>query len=339
MTRSRYLPKKLLRSFLVLLIVGVVAAMLGFACFPVGDKPYKTVAIEIPRGTGFLQIVALLDKAGFVTNKPFFYTLALVKGAARNIRAGEYELSGDMSPLEIIEKLVQGRIKAYLVTIPEDFTVREIAARLASYKLVEEKIFLELCLDRNFLSTLKIEGRSAEGFLYPETYMLDRSMGPRDIIRTMAQQFWKVVTPELRQRASTMGMSLTQVVTLASIIGKESGNAQEKPLISAVFHNRLRKGMKLQSDPTAVYDLDTFDGTVRRKHLLRNHTHNTYRIDGLPPGPIGNPAIDSIKAALYPAKVDYLYFVSNNDGAHNFSTTLIAHNRAVSKYQIQKKKQ
>jgi len=338
MAHPKRLQKILRLIVLALLALGFAATVLIFAYFPIGKKPYQTVTLEIPKGTGFLQIVSLLDGAGFVTNKPFFYALAVTKGAARQIRAGEYELSSGMSPLELIDKLVQGQIKAYNVTIPEDFTVREIAARLASYKLVEEKTFLELTSDKQFLSSLGISSKNAEGFLYPETYRLDRSMAAKDIMKMMIQQFWKVVTPDLRRRASEMGMTLTQVVTLASMVGKETGYTDEKPLVSAVFHNRLRKGMKLQSDPTAVYNMENFNGPVRRTHLLRDHSHNTYRIPGLPPGPIGNPAIDSIKAALYPAKVDYLYFVSTNDGAHTFSTNLITHNRAVSKYQIQKKK-
>ena len=338
MSRPHRTKKKWKAMILSLLILGSGLFFISFAYMPVGSQPYKTVLLEIPRGTGFLQIVDLLDEAGFVTNKPFFYILALTKGAARHIRAGEYELSTNMSPLEIITKLVQGDIKAYLVTIPEDFTVRDIAARLASFRLVDEKTFLALATDRTFLASLGIKAESAEGFLYPETYKLDRSMGPKDIMRIMNQQFWKVMTPDLQKRATEMGMSLIQAVTLASMIGKETGYKEEKPLISAVFHNRLRIGMKLQSDPTAVYDLEDFTGSVKKSHLLRNHSHNTYRIDGLPPGPIGNPAVDSLKAALYPAKVDYLYFVSNNNGAHRFSTNLIAHNRAVSKYIIQKKK-
>ncbi len=339
MAHSKRAKKKFSLIFLLAAIVIIGLVYLGFACLPIGNAPYRTVLVEIPKGTGFQQIVAILDKAGFVTNKPLFYVLALTKGAARSIRAGEYELSDDMSPLEVITKLVQGNIKAYLITIPEDFTVREIAARLASYKLVDEKTFLSLAEDREFLSSLGIESESAEGFLYPETYKLDRSMGAKDIIKIMNQQFWKLVTPDLRRKAAEKGMSLAQIITLASMIGKETGYASEKTQISAVFHNRLRKGMKLQSDPTAVYDLENFGGAVTKTHLLRNHSHNTYRINGLPPGPIGNPAIDSIKAALYPANVDYLYFVSNNQGGHNFSNNLIAHNRAVSKYYLQKKKQ
>ncbi len=143
----------------------------------------------------------------------------------------------------------------------------------------------------------------------------------------------------MQERAEELGMTIPQVVTLASIIGKESGFKDEKPLVSAVFHNRLKKRMRLQSDPTAVYDLKSITRVIKRKHLQRNTPYNTYVINGLPPGPIANPAIDSLQAALYPASVNYLYFVSNNDGSHNFSSSLSAHNRAVLKYQINRKKE
>ncbi|MCX5829312.1 MAG: endolytic transglycosylase MltG [Deltaproteobacteria bacterium] len=309
----------------------------NFACQPVGQSS-KTILIDIPRGTGFMEITGMLDNAGLVENKPFFYTLAIMKGAVRQIRAGEYELSYTMSPIDIINKLVKGDIKAYLVTIPEDFTVKEIAARLAANKLVPEKTFLKLAFDHNFVKTLNIPGKTLEGYLYPETYKLDRSMGSKEIIQIMNQQFWRRFTPDMRQRAAAMGMTITEVVTLASIIGKETGFKDEKPLVSAVFHNRLKKGMKLQSDPTAVYNLDDFDGKIRKSHLLRDTSHNTYRNKGLPPGPIANPDIDSLTAALYPARVDYLYFVANNNGSHQFSLTLIDHHQAVSKYQTLRKK-
>lgn len=324
---------------LTLLVLVVGLFFMGFAYWPVGGEKGKSVLLEIPKGTGFVKVVDILDRAGFVSNKPFFYAIAVAKGATRQIRAGEYELTTAMTPLDIIDMLVQGRTKFYLVTIPEDFTVREIAARLASFRLVHEKEFIVLASDRDFLVSLGVKAPTAEGYLYPETYKFDRTMGTREIMKTMVQQFWKVVTPDLRKRVSDMGMSMTQVITMASIIGKETGYKEEKPLVSAVFHNRLRKGMKLQSDPTAVYNLDNFAGVVLKKHLLADHPYNTYKIGGLPPGPIGNPDIVSIKAALYPAQAEYLYFVSNNNGSHNFSMTLQSHNRAVSKYQIQKKKQ
>jgi UPF0755 protein len=323
---------------LTVIVIFVLLAGLYYAVSPI-DHRNEIVTVDIPRGTSFLRSVDLLENAGLIKNKYLFYALVIARNAQGNIRAGEYELSTSMSPLDIINKLVKGDIISYKVTIPEDFTVTEIAARLASYKLVDEKAFVSLSGDLKFIASLGIEGRSAEGYLYPDTYILDKSMGARDIIKMMVNQFWKTFTHELQERAEDLGMTIPQVVALASIIGKESGLKDEKPLISAVFHNRLKKRMRLQSDPTAVYDLRSITRVVKRKHLLRRTPYNTYVIDGLPPGPIANPAVDSLQAALYPAPVKYLYFVSNNDGSHNFSSSLSAHNRAVIKYQIDRKKE
>jgi UPF0755 protein len=323
---------------LVVLLTGV--AFWRYAATPV-NPPAAAVTVDIPKGSGFLKITEILNDAGLVENRPFFWVLALIKKANRHIRAGEYELTGAMSPAEILGKLVRGQIKDYLVTLPEDITASEAAKRLLAFKLINEKEFMTLASDRPFLVSLDIDAESIEGYLFPDTYRLDRSMTTREIIRIIAGQFWKEVTPEMRNRAEEIGLTVSQWVTLASMIGKESGNDAEKPLISAVFHNRLALGMKLQSDPTAIYHLDPNGNsvkTVRKEHLQSDTPHNTYKIKGLPPGPIANPGLDSLRAALYPAKVDYLYFVAKNDGGHHFSTNLAAHNRAVLKYQINKQK-
>ncbi len=323
---------------LTVIIIFVLLAGLYYAVSPI-DHRNEIVTVDIPRGTSFLRSVDLLENAGLIKNKYLFYALVIARNAQGNIRAGEYELSTSMSPMEIIDKLVKGDIKFYRVTIPEDFTLREIAARLVSYRLVDEKQFLSLSRDTKLLAELDIEGRSVEGYLYPETYNFDKSMGPRAIIEEMVTQFRKRFTPAMEKRAKELGLTTHQVVTLASLIGKETGHEEEKPQVSAVFHNRLKKRMRLQSDPTAVYDLKSITRVIKRKHLQRNTPYNTYVISGLPPGPIANPAIDSLQAALYPASVNYLYFVSNNDGSHNFSSSLSAHNRAVLKYQIDRKKE
>jgi UPF0755 protein len=316
----------------------VLLAGLYYALSPM-DSRKEIVTVEIPKGTSFLRSVDILEDAGLIKNKYLFYALVIARNAQGNIRAGEYELLASMSPLDIINKLVKGDIKSYKITIPEDFTVAEIAACLASYKLVDEKAFVSLCEDAKFISSLGIEGRSAEGYLYPDTYFFDKMIGTKEMIKTMVRQFRKTFTHEMQERAEELGLTIHQVVTLASIIGKESGFKDEKPLVSAVFHNRLKKRMRLQSDPTAVYDLRSVTKVVKKKHLLKNTPYNTYVINGLPPGPIANPGIDSLQAALYPASVRYLYFVSNNDGSHNFSSSLSAHNRAVIKYQIDRKKE
>jgi len=322
----------------MVIIFLVLLAGLYYALSPT-DSREETVTVDIPKGTSFLGSVDLLEEVGLVKHKYLFYALVIIRNAHGHIRAGEYEMSASMSPMKIIDKLVKGDIKFYRVTIPEDFTLREIAARLASDKLVDEKQFLSLSKDTKLLADLDIEGRSVEGYLYPETYYFDKSMGPKAIIETMVTQFRKRFTPAMEKRAKELGLTLHQVVTLASLIGKETGHEEEKPQVSAVFHNRLRKKMKLQSDPTSVYDIESFTGAVKKKHLLRKSPYNTYIIDGLPPGPIANPAIDSLQAALNPAPGNYLYFVSNNDGSHNFSSSLSAHNKAVLKYQINRKKE
>ncbi len=328
-------------AFLLILI----ALLAGIAFYRYATSPVNHLSaariVDIPKGSGFFRITEILNDAGLVENRPFFWLLALGKQVTRHIRAGEYEFVGSMSPGEILDKLVRGEIKDYQVTLPEDLTVNDVAKRLLADKLINEKEFMALATDKLFLASLDIEGDSIEGYLYPNTYLFDRSMTTREVIRILVRQFWKKITPEMRKRAEEIGLSLNEWVTLASIIGKESGNKEEKPLISAVFHNRLKLGMKLQSDPTAVYHFAQEGNpvkAVRKKDLQSDTPHNTYRIAGLPPGPIANPGIDSLRAALYPAPVGYLYFVATNDGAHQFSSSLEAHNRAVLKYQMNMQK-
>jgi UPF0755 protein len=327
------------------LLLMLIALLIGIAFHHYATTPVNRLliakVIDIPKGAGFFGITELLYDAGLVENRPFFWVLALGKQAEKNIRAGEYELAGSMSPAEIIDKLVRGEIKTYQVMLPEDITVNDVAERLLAFKLINEKEFMTFAADKPFLASLGIEGESIEGYLYPETYLFDRSMTTKEVLRILVREFWKKVTPEMRKRAEEIGLTIPEWVTLASMIGKESGNRNEKALISAAFHNRLALGMKLQSDPTAVYHLgNTGDPvkTVRREHLKSDTPHNTYVIKGLPPGPIANPGVDSLRAALYPAAVDYLYFVAKNDGTHQFSANLEAHNRAVLKYQINRRK-
>ncbi len=337
MNLHKLIKKKRTPLLFIVLLVPLFSffSTMYYAVTPLEER-LATQTIDIPKGASFRKIVDILDDAGLVKHKLLFYALALSQNAAGHIKAGEYEFASLMSPLEILRKLVKGETKGYLVTVLEDTTLKEVASRLASYKLVDEKAFMSLATNKEFVASLGIEGASLEGYLYPDTYLLDRSMEIREIISIMVRHFWKKVTPEMLSRAKNLGLTIQDFVTLASIIGKESGNSDEKRLVSAVFHNRLTKGMKLQSDPTAVYDLKNFNGIIRKKDLNNSTPHNTYHITGLPPGPIANPGIDSLKAALYPAQVDYLYFVSKNDGSHQFSSNLAAHNEAISRYRNKK---
>jgi UPF0755 protein len=321
--------------YTTLLIIAAVLIFLGlvfnYSTSSIDNKN-STVLVDIPTGSSFVKITELLSDAGIVRTRIFFYSLALAKRALRSIRAGEYEFNTSMTPAAVIDKLIHGEIKVYAVTIPEDFSVKEVAARLSEYKLIDEKIFFKLTKDKEFLSSVGIKADSVEGYLFPDTYFLDRSMSTRQIMKIMVSEFWKKVNPEMLKRAREMGFNIHQFITLASIIGKESGNGAEKPFISAVFHNRLKRKMPLQSDPTAVYDLNDFDGAVLRSHLKRKSPYNTYVIRGLPPGPIANPGLDSLEAALHPAPVNYLYFVSKGDGSHFFSSSLEMHNNAINLY-------
>ncbi|MDO8786108.1 MAG: endolytic transglycosylase MltG [Syntrophales bacterium] len=326
-------------SFTTIIIIPILLSLtfLNYTVSP-SDNKNRTSTVIILRGAGFLKVTDILYKAGQIKYRPFFCLLAVLKNAPKNIKAGEYELVSSMSPIEIIDKLVRGEIKKYLVLVPEDITLREIATRLVSLGLVDENEFMTIASDPSFLSSLGIDGATVEGYLFPDTYTFNRAMGAREIIETMVHQFRKKVNPEMIKRAGELGLTVSEFVTLASIIGKESGRPEEKPLISAVFHNRLKRGMKLQSDPTAVYDVKNFDGNIKKSDLRRDTLHNTYKINGLPPGPIANPGIDSLYATLYPAHVGYLYFVSKNDSSHHFSSNLTAHNEAVLRYQSEMKK-
>lgn len=323
--------------FYILLLSCIVLAAFGVGLFiyaqtPIDAARNETVLVDIPTGTSFIKVAKLLRDAGLVNNRPFFYTLVGIKRGTRSIRAGEYEFATSISPSEMIDKLIRGDIKTYRVTIHEDYTVKEVAERLKEYKLIDEKVFFDLAEDDAFLSSMGVLGSSVEGYLFPDTYFLNRSMSTRQIMRMMVERFWSKISPEMINKAAAKGLNPNQLVTFASLVGKESGNTAEKPMIAAVFYNRLKKGMPLQSDPTTVYDLKDFNGKVLRSHYKRESPYNTYIIRGLPPGPIANPGVDSFQAVLNPARVDYLYFVSQKDGTHFFSSSLDAHNKAIARF-------
>lgn len=313
----------------------LVASFLTFVKSPV-DQNDTQVTVEIPRGASFTAAVSILSDAGLIKHKALFYSLAKLKNAQNRIRAGEYELSTSMSPAHILEKMIRGEFMEYSVAIPEGFDAKRIASRLAEDKLINVETFMKLTRDRTFLSSLGISADSAEGYLFPDTYAFTKKMSEKEIIRMMVIRFKEKVTPAMRRKAKEIGLSEQEFITLASLIEKEARLKSERPLVSAVFHNRLQKEMKLQCDPTAVYGLKGFEGSIKRSHLRRKTPYNTYVINGLPPGPIASPGMESMMAALYPAPVDYIYFVAKNDGSHQFSSNLRSHNQAVSRYQNKK---
>lgn len=330
---------RLNRLFVLVLVAmaGISAALWVQDSATAPGTADETLTVYIPRGAPFAQVVNILEQNGLVRSRLFFRALGYFYNAPKQIKAGEYEFTRAMTPGEILKKLVDGDVKKHPIVVPEGFTVRKIAARLAAEGIVEEKEFLRLARDRNMLASLNIPGPSAEGFLFPDTYNFERGLDAAAILQKMAGQFRAKVTAEMIARAEAQGFTLVQWVTLASIIEKETGLKSEMPLVAAVFRNRLQKKMPLQSDPTVIYGIENFDGNLTRRHLERQNPYNSYLNRGLPPGPICSPGLDALQAALNPAPVTYLYFVSRNDGTHQFSESLPEHSRAVRKFQINRK--
>jgi UPF0755 protein len=301
--------------------------------------PSKTALaklIFVKKGTHLKKVSEILKQEGVIKNRHFFILLTTVLGEKAKIKAGEYEFHTQMLPLEVLDALVKGQVKHHLVTIPEGYTLSQIAQLLEDLNLMEKRGFLRKASSSAFINALGLSqfaGPNLEGYLFPDTYHLFREMDSEEVIQMMVHQFKKVFGPDLVNQASGLGISEREAVILASIIEKETPLPEEKPLISAVFHNRLKRKIPLQSDPTVIYGIENFNGNLTKEHLMRPTPYNTYLIAGLPPTPICNPGKDSLLAAVRPAPVPYLYFVSKNDGSHFFSSDIEEHNRAVWKYQ------
>ncbi len=331
------LKKLVIIACLILVGIGAAAAYLAYdlrryAGRPAG--PPSEQVLTIPPGQSFAATLADLEDAGLIRHPLRFRLLARIGDHDRRIQAGEYLLSPAMTPKQILTHLSEGRVHLIRLTIPEGETAAQIAARSEAAGLASRETFMAAATDPAFLKTLDIPAKDAEGYLFPETYRFPRRTTAQEMIQTMVREFRKVFVSEWNARAGALGMTVHEVVTLASIIEKETGAPAERPVIASVFHNRLKRNMRLQSDPTVIYGLNEFDGNLTRRHLETPTPYNTYTQGGLPPGPIANPGRASLEAALFPAETRYLYFVSQNDGSHHFSKTLAEHNRAVRKYQL-----
>ncbi len=295
--------------------------------------PTSPVRIFIPDGQSFRVTAQLLAEQGIIANKTLFILWARLSGKDRQMKRGEYIFAVPLAPLEVIRILVSGKTISRSVTIPEGMSVWDVADLLAAHGLGSRESFFCLNINPEFLFAWGLPPGGLEGYLYPNTYRFSRSMTPTEIIARMVEQFYTVFDSAMHRRARGLGLSLHQVVTLASVIEKETGASEERGLVSAVFHNRLRRGLPLQSDPTVIYGLSDFDGNLTRRDLLTPTVYNTYTFRGLPPGPIASPGLESLVAALNPAPVDYLYFVAKGDGRHFFSSSLSEHNWAVRRFQ------
>lgn len=324
--------------FMLLIILGLLVALSIFSYLATPPSSVKIPKmVTIHPGTAFNEIANILKKEGIIKGTRKFSLLVRYHRATKKIKAGEYYLNTAMLPLEVLDTLAKGKVIEHPITIPEGYNIYQIADLFYEAKLINREKFIEMCLDPSSISFLTIEGDSIEGYLFPDTYRIPRDLGEKGILEIMVARFREVYFPQYADKAKELGFTTKEVLTLASIIEKETGKSRERPLISAVFRNRLKKGIRLQSDPTTVYGITDFKGKITGKHLKRRSPYNTYLHSGLPPGPIANPGEASIKAVLYPAKVNYLYFVSKNNGTHYFSRSLREHNSAVRKYQRRKR--
>jgi UPF0755 protein len=312
--------------------VGVRTYLKSPASVPSKPAASPTIVYIQPK-TRVEEIARTLREAEVIRSAWAFLALAYLQGSLKRLQSGEYEFSPDMSLLEVLQKLEAGRVVTHQVTIPEGFTADEIAKLLASERLVDTDRFGALVRDPAFAARVGVEAGGLEGYLFPDTYRLTRGMGEEEILRIMATRFSQAIPRDFRQEASRRGMSPHEIVTLASLIEKEVRLDSERALVSAVFYNRLRQRMPLQSDPTAVYMMPRTRRRITTEDLQRKTPYNTYLVPGLPPGPIANPGLASLQAALHPAPVNFLYFVAKNDGSHFFSRTLEQHLRAVRQYQ------
>jgi UPF0755 protein len=334
-----------LKKILLISSALIVISLCGLAVFILDLRQYahqpagidaENMAVNIPSGQTFKITMNILFKAGIIKSPFKFNMVARLKGYDKQLKAGEYALAASMSPIEILEKLVKGEVKLYKLTVPEGLNIYQIAELVAHAGFAEQAVFIESATDAAFAREHGLPAETFEGYLYPETYYFPKNVSTKTIVSSMVKRFRLVFKPEWEERGQQLGFSIHQVVTLASIIEKETGAPFERSLISSVFHNRLKKKMRLESDPTVIYGLKNFDGNLNRKHLETLTPYNTYKIRALPPGPISNPGSESLEAALYPADTAYIYFVSKKNNTHQFSTNFNDHNQAVRKYQLRR---
>jgi len=294
------------------------------------------VFVEVEKGMGASAIARLLEERGIIGSRHSFIVSYRLFYHPRKIRAGEYALASPLRSKEVLDILVKGKIYLHSVTVPEGLTAWEIAPLMAPFLEDGQDGFAAAFRDVGIIGPIDREADNLEGYLFPETYSFPKGISSADALGAMVSQFRATFSGDWMARAESLKMSVRQVVTLASLIEKESSVPEEKKRVSAVFHNRLRIGMKLDCDPTIIYALKLkglFNGNLTKKDMSLDTPYNTYRYPGLPPGPICNPGRAALEAALYPAEEAYLYFVSRNDGGHHFSRTFAEHQNAVRRFQ------
>ena len=332
--------KKLIVFILVLVLAAGAAAALVYRRVTQPYRGYEGAEqfVELPQGSGSRAIGERLVGGGVVRDHATFRLALWLSGEGRRLKAGEYQFTRAMTPFEVLDKIARGEVYVVSVTFPEGLTIAEMARIFESHGFGPATGFIQAAADSSLVHELDPAATDLEGYLFPETYQLSRRAEAAALVRLMVARFEHVLTPELRQSAAAHNLSVRQTVTLASIVEKETGRNEERPLVASVYLNRLRRNMALQCDPTVIYALQKagrYNGNLRRDDLTVDSPYNTYRYPGLPPGPIASPGRASLEAVLHPADSDFLYFVSRNDGSHEFARSLEEHNRNVQKFQVQ----
>jgi UPF0755 protein len=285
----------------------------------------------------FEKVAKVLKESNIITDEKKFEWYARITRQANKVRVGEYAFRPNMTPQQVLSILTSGKSLLHNVLIQEGMNAQEIRDLLVEKGLVDGKKFSNLLKDKDFIQSLGVDATFLEGYLYPNTYSFTKFTGEKQIIKTMVEQFKHIWETEIERAAKGQGLTQKQIITLASVIEKETGAPQERPLISSVFYNRLKVNMPLQSDPTVIYGKQGDRKNITRSDLKNDHPWNTYTRKGLPIGPICNPGKEAMIAAVEPATSNYLYFVSQNNGTHIFSETYTAHQIAVKSYQLNKK--
>ena len=333
--------KRLILIALAVIVLGGVGAAAWI--YRSLEQPYRgftepEIFVEIPAGSSTTSMAHRLAEAGVVPNATAFEAAVWLRKAGRRLQAGEYRFDRPATPAEVVDRLARGDVYLRSITFREGLTIRQMAQLFEEKEFGPADTFVTAASNPERIASLDPQARDLEGYLFPNTYALPRRATADTLVDRMVGAFEKTMSTELRERAAARGLSVRQLVTLASIVEKETGVAEERPLVAAVYSNRLKVGMGLQCDPTVIYALERagrYDGNLRRTDLSFDSPYNTYRYAGLPPGPIAAPGRASLDAAANPPDVPYLYFVSRNDGTHAFATTLDEHNRNVQKFQVE----
>ena len=331
------------RIALLLVVVAAVAGAAAWWAYSRVQAPYRGATdaetfVDIPPGIGPAGIGARLVAAGVVKDAWTFRVAVLISGRARELKAGEYRFDAPMTALDVVAKVARGDVYTRLLTFREGLTIAEMAQVFEERGFGAAADFTTAAQNAALIRDLDPAARDLEGYLFPETYALPRRTPASAVVEQMVAGFKKAFASELRAAAAADGLTVRQVVTLASLVEKETASGDERPLVAAVYRNRMKIRMGMQADPTVIYALQKagqYDGNLSREDLMFDSPYNTYRYAGLPPGPIAAPGRAALEATVRPAAVDYLYFVSKNDGTHVFASTLAQHNQNVFTWQVE----